>query len=138
MKKIMSFLSGRLRVKIFAALIAVLTVFFILIASMSEPLLFYVFTRNTYATLSDIAGEIDRLVPDTSTYYYDLYALAQNYGINFEIVNSDGYLLYRSSGTGSATGIDHFASSGSVKRNTPRWLPQQSIPKANSIIPILR
>ena len=62
MKKIMSFLSGRLRVKIFAALIAVLTVFFILIASMSEPLLFYVFTRNTYATLSDIAGEIDRLI----------------------------------------------------------------------------
>lgn len=125
----MSFLSGRLRVKIFAALIAVLTVFFILIASMSEPLLFYVFTRNTYATLSEVASAIDYLVPDTSTYYYDLYALAQNYGINFEIVNSDGYLLYRSGGTGSATGIDHFASSGSVKTEYSEMVASTKYPE---------
>ncbi len=114
MKKIISFLSGRIRVKIFAALIAVLTVFFILIACVSEPLLFYVFTRNTYGSLTDVAEAIDFLVPGTSTYYFDLYALAQNYGINFEIVSSDGLLIYKSSGNGSAGGDDHFASPGSM------------------------
>ncbi|MBQ4225236.1 MAG: hypothetical protein II664_02865, partial [Oscillospiraceae bacterium] len=80
----------------------------------SEPLLFSVFTRSTYGRLSEVAEKIDNLVPDSGTYYFDLYAISQNYGTEFELVDGSGFLQYKSSGGGSAIGIEHFPTPGSM------------------------
>lgn len=115
MRKIVRYLRGKIRVKLFAAILTVLVFFVILITQASSPLLFRAFTKKTYSTLCAVADAVDSCVPDSGAYYFDLYALAQNYGMDFEIASSDGYLLYRSSGMGSALSADHFSSSGSTK-----------------------
>ncbi len=114
MKKLFSYLSSKIRVRLFAAILTTLTVFFVVISLVSEPLLFSVFTRTTYSRLSTVAETIDYLVPDSGTYYFDLYTLSQNYGAEFEIVDASGFLQYKSSGGGSAIGIEHFPSPGSM------------------------
>ncbi len=115
MKKLFSFLNSKIRIKLFAAILIVMIIFFIAVSVISEPLLFSVFTRNTYGKLVTVADMTDYLVPDSGTYYFDLYALSQNYGVDFEIVDPDGFLLYRSSASGSAVDVGHFPSPGSTK-----------------------
>lgn len=107
--------SGKIRVKVFSATLLVLVISIVLLSVISYPLLFRVFTDNTYRKLSGIAQSIDLLIPDTGAYYFDLYSLAQNNNIEFEIVSTDGMLLYTSQGSGSATSTAHFPSSGSTK-----------------------
>ena len=114
MKKILSYLTSKIRVKLFAAILIVLMVFFVIISLVSEPLLFRAFTRSTYGKLCTVAEMIDSLVPDSGRYYFDLYALSQNYGAEFEIVDGNGFLQYKSSGSGSAIGIEHFPTPGSI------------------------
>jgi signal transduction histidine kinase len=114
MKKLFSYLGSKIRVKLFAAILLVLMVFFAVIMLVSEPLLFSVFTRSTYGRLSEVAEKIDNLVPDSGTYDFDLYAISQNYGTEFELVDGSGFLQYKSSGGGSAIGIEHFPTPGSM------------------------
>lgn len=115
MKKLFTALRGKIRVKLLCAILLILAFFILLITRISSPLLFRAFTRNTYNKLCELTEAVNLCVPDSGAYYFDLYALSQNYGINFEIVGADGSLLYRSSGSSSAIGSDHFPSSGTTK-----------------------
>lgn len=90
---------------------AVLLVLLVMITVFSTPMLFRTFTYRTYRDLAKISESIDSLVPESASYYFDLYSISANNNISFEIIGADGALVYASS-SGSAHGSDHFASSG--------------------------
>lgn len=115
MKKFFSKLKlRRIRIKLFATILAVLVLFFVLITVFSTPVLFRVFSFQTYRSLRDTADEINSCVPSSVTYYFDLYSIAANNNIDFEMINADGTVAYTSKYGGSAYGSDRFASSGST------------------------
>lgn len=112
MKKLLSkFRISRVHAKLFAAVLAVLMVLFVIITVFSTPLLFRVFAFRTYRDLKSIAESIDMCIPGTATYYFDLNSIAVKHNVDFELVNDDGTLAYTSSTSSSADGSDHFASS---------------------------
>lgn len=110
MKRFFSKLS-RIRLKLFAVIFAILLVFIVLISVFSTPLLFRTFSYQTYSDLSDTADKIKSCVPNSVTYYFDLYSIASSNNISFEIVNEDGSVAYSSDYDGSVYSSDHFASS---------------------------
>ena len=114
MKKIFRRTFGKLRAKILLATILVFIAFFVVIRSISYPLLFRSLSRRTYTELCEIAYDVDELVPESGNYYTDLYNIAMNHNADFEIVSSDGYLVYTSRGTGAATSTSHFASASNT------------------------
>ena len=93
---------------------SVLVLFLILTAAFSKPMLFRTFSYQTYRTLSDTADAINTCVPNSITYYFDLYSISTQNNVNFEIINPDGSVAYSSTYSGSAFSSDHFASSSSV------------------------
>ncbi len=104
---------SRIRIKLFAIIFAVLIVLLTLMTVFSNPLLFRAFSLQTYGNLVEIAEKIDSLVPESVSYYFDLYSLSANNNVSFEILNPDGTLLYTSAAD-SAYSSDHFTSSGTT------------------------
>lgn len=102
---------SRIRGKLFATILCVLAVLFVLITVFSTPVLFRVFSFQTYRNLSDVAQMVNRCIPGSATYYFDLYSIAVNNNVEFEIINSDGSLAYTSKNDSSIQSSDHFASS---------------------------
>lgn len=115
MNSLFSRFTGKIRVKLLAALVLILIVFFSVTLAFSSPILFRAFTIYTYRELCTVTDAVDQLIPHTATYYFDLYSLSRNYNVTFEIVDRDGYLVYTSKGSGSALSMEHFPSSGLVK-----------------------
>lgn len=101
----------KIRAKVFAAVLAVLVVFFILITVFSTPLLFRAFAYDTYRNMSEVARSIDMCIDGSAAYYFDLYSISAKNNVDFELVNSDGSLAYTSTSSSSASSSDHFASS---------------------------
>lgn len=113
MKKLLSKIGlHRIRLKLFAMILAVMILFFILISVFSSPALFMVLSHQTYRNLSSAAEEIDNCIPGTATYYFELFSIAQNNNIEFEIIDAGGMLAYTSQGS-SAESSNHFPFSGS-------------------------
>ncbi len=92
---------------------AVLVVFMALIAVFSTPLLFRVFSFNTYRTMNSVAEKVNACDPGSATYYFDLYSIASDYNINMELINPDGSVSYSSGSGSSVFGSDHFSSGSS-------------------------
>ncbi len=131
MKKIFSKLKlSRIRFKLFATILAVLVTLLILIIGFSTPLLFQAFSFRTYRDLVNIADSIDSLVPGSASYYFDLYSISANNNITFEIIGADGSIAY-TSGSGSASGSDHFASSGITASDYSEMLPSDEYQRPN-------
>ena len=103
---------SKIRFKLFATIISVLTVFFIIMTAVTSPALFYVLSSQTYKQQVSAAEQIKTFIPGTVTYYFDLYAVSVNNNIDFEILNPDGTIYYTSSGD-SIQGVSHFSSSSS-------------------------
>ena len=114
MKKIIALFTGKIKVKVVTITLAALLISIIILTSVSYPVLFRFFTGDTYRKLSNIAESIDLLIPDTGAYYFDLYSLSQNNGVDFEIVNTENVLVYTTKGAGSALSPSHFATTGST------------------------
>lgn len=113
MKSPISLIRGKIRVKIFTAIFIVLVLMIGIVNLFSYRILFRTFTYNTYRELCSVADTINALIPDTGSYYIDLYSLAENRNVDFEICDPDGFLIYTSKGAGSGLSSEHFASSGS-------------------------
>lgn len=116
---------SRIRIKLFATVFAVLAVLLMLISIFSTPMLYRTFTFRTYRDLAEISQSIDSLVPESASYYFDLYSISANNNAKFEIIGSDGSLIYASS-SGSAQGSDHFASSGAAYSDYSSMRPAES------------
>ncbi len=99
---------SRIRIKLFAMITAVLVLFLTMIAIFSTPILFNVFSFHTYRTMETAAEEINSCVPGSSTYYFDLYSIAGDYNIDFELINPDGSVSYMSSNGNTVYGSEHF------------------------------
>ncbi len=117
---------SRIRAKLFALILVVLTVFLILISVFSTPLLFRVFSFQTYNNLSNIAQKIDSSDAGSAYYFFNLHSIAINNSVDFELVNPDGSLYYASGPNSSASSSDHFASSGSATSQYSSLLPSDS------------
>lgn len=110
MKSPLKLLKGKIRAKIFASVLFILLISIAITALFSNSLLFRVFTSKTYHQLCSVADTIDTLIPDSGTYYIDLYSLAENHNIEFEIVDTEGFLLYTTQGYGTPLSSSHFGS----------------------------
>ena len=88
---------NRIRTKMFISLFAILTVFFGVICFVAGPALSTVLIYRTYNNLKEISEEIDMVSPGSSTYYFDLYTIAVNNNISFELINQDDTISYQSS-----------------------------------------
>lgn len=116
---------SRIRIKLFATVFAVLAVLLMMITVFATPMLFRTFTSRTYRELQNISESIDSLVPESASYYFDLYSIAANSNTSFEIIAIDGTLAYTSA-SGSALGSDHFASSGTTYSEYSSMRPTQA------------
>lgn len=114
MKKLVSLFRGKIRVKVFVLIFAVIACFITLILVSTEPILFRAFTNKTYSDLATIANTVDRYSPDASGYYFDLYYISSANSVDFELADSEGNLIYTSAGTGSALSSSHFPSAGNT------------------------
>ena len=84
----------RIRIKLFAAILAVMILFMALVTSFSSPLLFRVFASRTYRQLSSVGERINSCFPGSVTYYFDLYSIAINNNVSFEMTDAAGYYDY--------------------------------------------
>lgn len=126
MKRLFSKLRlSRIRIKLFATVFAVLAVLLMLISVFSTPMLYRTFTSRTYRDLAKISESIDSLVPESASYYFDLYSISANNNTAFEIIGADGSLIYTSA-SGSANGSDHFVSSGMAYSEYSSMHPAES------------
>ena len=105
---------NRIRTKMFISLFAILTVFFGVICCVAGPALSAVLIYRTYNNLIDITKEIDSIPPGSSTYYFDLYSIAVNNNINFELINPDNTIAYQSTDGYSAQSSAHIYSSSAT------------------------
>ena len=103
---------NRIRTKMFVSLFAILTVFFGVICFVAGPALSTVLIYRTYNNLVDISEEIDSVLPGSSTYYFDLYSIAVNNNISYELINPDNTIAYQSSDGYSAQSSAHIYSTG--------------------------
>lgn len=94
---------------------SVLLLFLIMIGIFSTPILFRVFSHQTYNQLIDIGDEIALCSPNSVTYYFDLHSIAVNNNVSFEILGSNGLLHYTSARGTSAQSSEHFPSSSNYK-----------------------
>ena len=102
---------SKIRFKLFVAILLVLILFFGIMTAVTSPALFYVLSGQTYRQHNNAADQIKKSIPGTVTYYFELYSIALNNNIDFEILNPDGTVYYMSS-RGSVQGTEHFPSSG--------------------------
>lgn len=101
----------RIRIKLFAAILAVMILFMALVTVFSSPLLFRVFASRTYRQLSSVGERINSCFPGSVTYYFDLYSIAINNNVSFEMTDADGILTYVSDNGSSPESSSHFPSS---------------------------
>lgn len=113
MKSLYNLFAGKIRGKIFAAILIVLMCSVLTVGIFSHSILMRAFTGHTYRELYSVADTVNTLIPDSGSYYVDLYALAENRNVNFEIVDPSGFLSYTTRGSGSALSSDHFSAPGS-------------------------
>lgn len=102
---------SKIKFKLFLAILLVLALFFGIMTAVTSPALFYVLSGQTHKQHTKAAEQIKNCIPGTVTYYFELYSIALNNNIDFEILNSDGTVYYMSS-KGSVQGTEHFPSSG--------------------------
>ncbi len=102
---------SKIRFKLFIAILLVLVLFFGIMTVVTSPALFYVLSGQTHKQHTKAAEQIKSCIPGTVTYYFELYSIALNNNIDFEILNPDGTIYYMSS-RGSVQGTEHFPSSG--------------------------
>ena len=86
---------SRIRIKLFATILAILIVFFVLITVFSSPVLFKAFSSQTYHKMFNAAQAINACQPGTVTYYFELNSIAAENNLTFEIVNADGFLMFQ-------------------------------------------
>ena len=115
-KPLQKFRLSRIRIKLFATILSVLTLFFIVITVITSPALFIVLSNRTYKQHNLAAEQIKACIPGSVSYYFDLYAIALNNNIDFEILNPDGTIYYASS-SDSVQGTSHHPSSGANSSN---------------------
>lgn len=115
-KPLQKFRLSRIRIKLFATILAVLSLFFIIISVVTSPALFIVMSNQTYKQHTQAAEQIKACIPGTISYYFDLYAISVNNNIDFEILNPDGTIYYTSS-SDSVQGTSHLPSSGAISSN---------------------
>ncbi len=106
---------SRIKAKLFAIIMSVLILFLIMIGTFSTPILFRVFSHQTYNRLIDIGNDIALCSPNSVTYYFDLHSIAVNNNVSFEILSSNGLLTYTSAKGSSAQSSEHFPSSTNYK-----------------------
>ncbi len=111
-RKISPIRLSRIRIKLFAMITAVLVLFLTLIAVFSTPLLFRVFSFHTYQTMNTAAEEINACVPESATYYFDLYSITTNHSIDVELITQEGHISYTSGNQSSVYGSEHFSAGG--------------------------
>lgn len=111
----------RFRIKMLAAVVAVFTVFFLMLILFSSSLLFRAFSYQTHDTSAEVADAIDKCDPGSPMYYFKLSSISSNYNVSFEIISPDGTLSY-SSGGSSAQSSAHFVTSGSTTAQYPYML----------------
>ncbi|MBP3697036.1 MAG: HAMP domain-containing histidine kinase [Clostridia bacterium] len=113
---------SKIRIKLFATILTVLALFFVVISVVTSPALFLVLSNQTYNQSTQAAEQIKACIPGSVSYYYDLYAISVNNNIDFEILNNDGTIYYTSS-KDSINGSSHFASSGANSSNFSNTVP---------------
>ncbi len=113
---------SKIRIKLFATIFAVLALFFVVITVITAPALFMVLSSRTYRQSKDAAEQIKAAIPGSVSYYYDLYVIAVNNNIDFEILNPDGTIYYTSS-RDSIHGTSHLPASGSNASNIANTIP---------------
>ncbi|MBO5859265.1 MAG: HAMP domain-containing histidine kinase [Clostridia bacterium] len=112
-KPILNARFSKIRFKLFIAILLVLVLFFGIMTAVTSPALFYVLSGQTYKQHTKAAEQIKNCIPGTITYYFELYSIALNNNIDFEILNPDETIYYMSS-KGSVQGTEHFPSSGNT------------------------
>ncbi len=115
-KPLQKFRLSRIRIKLFATILAVLTLFFVVITVTTSPALFWVLSNRTYRQHDLAAEQIKSCIPGSVSYYFDLYAISLNNNIDFEILNPDGTIYYASA-SDSIQGSSHHPSSGGNSSN---------------------
>lgn len=113
---------SKIRLKLFATIFAVLALFFVFITVFTSPALFLVLSSRTYRQSTEAAEQIKACIPGSVNYYYDLYVIAVNNNIDFEILNPDGTIYYTSS-KDSIHGTSHFPASGANSSNIANTIP---------------
>ncbi len=106
---------SRIKAKLFALIMSVLFLFLIMIGVFSTPILFRVFSHQTYNNLIDIANDIALCSSNSVTYYFDLHSIAVNNNVSFEILSPNDLLIYTSAKGSSAQSSEHFPSSTNYK-----------------------
>lgn len=95
----------------FITLLIILIVFFTVICVIAAPALTAVLIYRTGTDLSNISDKIENLSPSSSGYYFDLYSLAVNNNVSFELIGSDSTISYQSSEGFSPQSSAHIYSS---------------------------
>ncbi len=121
----------RIRIKLFATILAVLVLFVILITVFSTPVLFRTFSMHTYNEMRETATKINACLPGSAAYYFDLYSIAANDNVDFEMINPDGSIAYTTKNGSSVFGSDHFASSSSTESDYASLKPSNNYPAIN-------
>ena len=119
---------SRIRIKLFAVILAVLVVLFMMTMIFSSPLLFRSFSYQTYRSFVQIAQDVNKCMPGSATYYFDLYSIAVNNNVVFEITDANGLPVYTSKQGSSVNGSDHFASSSSTQSEYSSLQPVRNYP----------
>ncbi len=126
---------SRIRIKLFRAIVTILVLCFIFISISNRPILYRVLAHQTSQELLEVSENINSLDPSSITYYFDLYAIAINNNISFEMLLNDGTLIYTSKDSSSALSSGHFPTSGAegsefsqtVLRDTYNFTPSPSL-----------
>lgn len=106
---------SKLRVRLFASFMAILIVCFTVIFIAAGPALTTFLVYKTAGDLNDVSERIDALAPGSPTYYFELYYLAVNNNISFELIGADGSLAYQSAAGYSAQSSGHLLSANSTE-----------------------
>ncbi len=102
---------SRISTRLFVSIVAILTICFAVICIAAGPVLSTVLVYNTASDLIKISDRINSADPGSSAYFFELYSLAVNNNISFEIIDSSGIVSYQSSDGYSAQSSAHLPSS---------------------------
>lgn len=105
---------GRISRKMFVTIMAIMIACMVFITFANRPILYSVLARQTAAQLNNVKEEILSLDQGSVTYYFDLNSIGINNNVIFEMIDSDGALIYTSESSSSALSSSHFPSSGSA------------------------
>lgn len=105
--------TSKIRIKLFRAITAILIICLLFISVANRPILYRVLAYQTAQELITVSDSINALDENDVTYYFQLYTIAVNNNVSFEMLDSDGLLVYTSKNSDSALSSGHFPSSGS-------------------------